>query len=74
VLDLGDALRGQAADALDLDAARALADAAIEPDADIHATAAYRRHLAGVLLGRGLQAAATGADTATGPDTTEDAT
>jgi aerobic carbon-monoxide dehydrogenase medium subunit len=71
VIELGEALRGRPADDLDLDAARALADAAIEPDADIHATADYRRHLAGVLLGRALQAAATGPDPATGPDTTE---
>jgi CO/xanthine dehydrogenase FAD-binding subunit len=30
------------------------AAAALEPDSDIHASAAYRRHLAGVLLSRVL--------------------
>jgi carbon-monoxide dehydrogenase medium subunit len=55
---LGGALSGQAADALDLDAARELAFTDIQPDADIHATAEYRRHLAGVLLGRALEQAA----------------
>lgn len=57
VVDLGPALAGNAPDALDLDAARDLADAAYEPDDDVHATAAYRRHLAGVLLGRAVTAA-----------------
>ncbi|MPZ39128.1 MAG: xanthine dehydrogenase family protein subunit M [Rhizobiales bacterium] len=33
------------------------AAAALEPDSDIHATAAYRRHLAGVLVTRVLQSA-----------------
>ena len=58
VVDLEPALGGRAADALDLDAARELVDAACTPDDDIHATATYRRHLVGVLLGRGLRAAA----------------
>lgn len=60
VVDLAPALAGQPADALDHDAARELADPALEPDDDIHATAAYRRHLAGVLLGRALDRAAKG--------------
>ncbi|MFI6496399.1 FAD binding domain-containing protein [Nonomuraea typhae] len=38
-------------------AARAVQDA-VEPEADIHATAAYRRHLTGVLAGRALREAA----------------
>ncbi len=58
VVDLTAALRGQPGDGLDHAAARELADASYDPDDDIHATAAYRRHLAGVLLGRGLDAAA----------------
>jgi CO/xanthine dehydrogenase FAD-binding subunit len=33
------------------------ATAALEPDSDIHASAAYRRHLAGVLMTRVLQQA-----------------
>jgi aerobic carbon-monoxide dehydrogenase medium subunit len=57
VVDLAAALAGQAADALDLQAARELALPRIEPDGDIHATADYRRHLAGVLLGRALEQA-----------------
>lgn len=61
VVDLTDALAGQADDALDLDAARQLADGALDPDDDIHATGAYRRHLAGVLLGRALDQATKGA-------------
>lgn len=60
VVDLAPALAGQPADALDHDAARELADPVLEPDDDIHATAAYRRHLAGVLLGRALDRAAKG--------------
>ncbi len=63
VLDLTEAFDG----ADDLDAAcRAAADLArerVDPEADIHATADYRRHLAGVLTGRVLaqaHAAATG--------------
>ncbi|MEX1178198.1 MAG: xanthine dehydrogenase family protein subunit M [Nitriliruptor sp.] len=58
VVDLSGALAGQPADAMDLDAARQVADPSLTPDADIHATAEYRRHLAGVLLGRALTAAA----------------
>lgn len=57
VIDLGTAVAGQAADALDHDAARALVDEQVMPDDDIHASADYRRHLAGVLLGRALEQA-----------------
>lgn len=63
VVDLTDALAGQADDALDHDAARQLADESLDPDDDIHATGAYRRHLAGVLLGRALDQATKGART-----------
>jgi carbon-monoxide dehydrogenase medium subunit len=38
-------------------AASDLVRATIDPDEDIHATAAYRRHLTGVLTARSLQAA-----------------
>jgi carbon-monoxide dehydrogenase medium subunit len=37
--------------------AAALADEGTEPGADLHGSAAYRRHLARVLVGRGLEAA-----------------
>jgi aerobic carbon-monoxide dehydrogenase medium subunit len=57
-VDLTDALGGQAAGAADWAAAGRLAAAAIEPEDDIHATAAYRRHLAGVLTARAAKAAA----------------
>jgi carbon-monoxide dehydrogenase medium subunit len=55
VLDLTDTVRGQAYDST-LDAVRDAVD--VEPEADIHATADYRRHLAGVLTVRAVQAAA----------------
>ncbi|HEY7046551.1 MAG TPA: FAD binding domain-containing protein [Jatrophihabitantaceae bacterium] len=55
VLDLTEAVRGRAYDA-PLDAVRGAVD--VEPEADIHATADYRRHLAGVLTVRAVQAAA----------------
>jgi aerobic carbon-monoxide dehydrogenase medium subunit len=58
VVDLTPALAGRAGDDLDLAAARDLADPHLHPDGDIHASADYRRHLAGVLLGRGLTRAA----------------
>jgi len=44
-------------DGLDEDALRALVDAAIDPEADIHASAEYRRHLAHVLTRRALDQA-----------------
>jgi aerobic carbon-monoxide dehydrogenase medium subunit len=58
VVGLTDALAGQTADALALDEAVARARGAIDPDDDIHATAVYRRHLAGVLMARALHEAA----------------
>ena len=60
-VDLTDALGGQPHDAADWAAAGRLAAAAVDPDDDIHATAAYRRHLAGVLTARAARAAAAAA-------------
>jgi CO/xanthine dehydrogenase FAD-binding subunit len=60
-VDLTDALAGQPHDAADWAAAGRLAAAAVEPEDDIHATAAYRRHLAGVLTARAARAAAASA-------------
>jgi carbon-monoxide dehydrogenase medium subunit len=57
-VDLTDALGGQPHDAADWAAAGRLAAAAADPEDDIHATAAYRRHLAGVLTARAARAAA----------------
>ena len=65
-VDLGDALAGRPHDAADWAAAGALAAARVDPDGDIHASAAYRRHLAGVLTARAARAAA--ANAAAGPD------
>lgn len=56
-VELTEVLRGQPYDALDKAEAIGLARASIDPAADIHATAGYRRHLAGVLLGRALETA-----------------
>jgi carbon-monoxide dehydrogenase medium subunit len=57
VLDLTDVLAGQPADAADWEAAAAAARDHVEPETDIHATAAYRRHLSGVLTARALRQA-----------------
>jgi carbon-monoxide dehydrogenase medium subunit len=57
-VDLTDAIGGQPHDAADWAAAGRLAAAAVDPDDDIHASAAYRRHLAGVLTARAARAAA----------------
>jgi aerobic carbon-monoxide dehydrogenase medium subunit len=57
-VDLTDAIGGQPHDAADWAAAGRLAAAAVDPDDDIHATAAYRRHLAGVLTARAARTAA----------------
>lgn len=51
-LAAGDELTGRLADA------GALVDDAAQPEADLHATVAYRRHLTRVLTARALQAAA----------------
>ena len=57
-VELTDALGGRPHDAADWAAAGRLAAAAVDPEDDIHATAAYRRHLAGVLTARAARAAA----------------
>ena len=51
VVDLTEAYDGRR---LDADRARALVDAQIDPEGDIHATADYRRHLAHVLVARAV--------------------
>ena len=51
------ALRGAAPTAATIAAAAAAVDRDIDPTSDIHASAAYRRHLAGVLTRRALQRA-----------------
>jgi aerobic carbon-monoxide dehydrogenase medium subunit len=65
VLDLTDAVAGMAADASADDdgwrAAGRLAQDGTDPEADIHATAAYRRELVGVLTARALRDAAAAA-------------
>ncbi|RCV53291.1 FAD binding domain-containing protein [Marinitenerispora sediminis] len=58
VLDLTDAVAGRTPDTADLAAAGRLAVGRLEPEDDIHATAEYRAHLAGVLTVRALRAAA----------------
>jgi aerobic carbon-monoxide dehydrogenase medium subunit len=58
VVELTDALGGRPHDAADWAAAGTLAAAAVDPEDDIHASAAYRRHLAGVLTARAARAAA----------------
>jgi aerobic carbon-monoxide dehydrogenase medium subunit len=57
-VDLTGALHGQPHDAIAPADAIGLARGSIDPTDDIHATAGYRRHLAGVLLGRAIQTAA----------------
>jgi carbon-monoxide dehydrogenase medium subunit len=58
VVDVSDALAGQPHDTADVVAAGALVRAAVDPEPDIHATAEYRRHLAGALTERVLRDAA----------------
>ena len=57
VVDVTEPLAGTSPDGVDFTAAADLVDAAIDPEPDIHATAHYRRHLAGVLTVRVLSAA-----------------
>ena len=57
VVDLTSAVLGRRFDAA-LDDARDLASASVDPEADIHASADYRRHLAGALTVRAVRAAA----------------
>ena len=58
MLDLTDVLAGQATAAADWSAAAEAVAAHVEPEADIHATADYRRMLVGVLTRRVLRQAA----------------
>jgi aerobic carbon-monoxide dehydrogenase medium subunit len=57
-VELTDAVAGRPHDAADWAAAGRLAAAAVDPEDDLHASAAYRRHLAGVLTARAARAAA----------------
>lgn len=54
---LADLLAGRAIDDAALAAAAEHARRAVDPGSDVHATAAYRRHLAGVLTARTLRSA-----------------
>ena len=58
VVDVSEAVTGQPHDAVDAATAGRLVTDAVNPDADIHATAEYRRHLAGTLSARAVTAAA----------------
>jgi carbon-monoxide dehydrogenase medium subunit len=58
VLDLADEVAGGPPATADWGAAGRRAADSVDPDGDIHATAAYRKHLAGVLAERALRAAA----------------
>jgi aerobic carbon-monoxide dehydrogenase medium subunit len=57
-VELTDAVTGQVWDAADWAGAGVLAAGAVDPEDDIHATGAYRRHLVGVLTARAAKAAA----------------
>ena len=61
VLELTDAVAGRVWDAADWSAAARQAAAALDPEADVHATAAYRRSLAEALTRAALAEAAHGA-------------
>ncbi|HEU4540195.1 MAG TPA: xanthine dehydrogenase family protein subunit M [Jiangellaceae bacterium] len=54
VVDVGESLTGRPADAVSFDAAARQVEDTVDPEPDIHATAEYRRHLAGVLTQRAL--------------------
>lgn len=58
VAELAHTVKDQPYDAADWAGAAATAVTELDPEDDIHATAEYRRHLAGVLTERALQAAA----------------
>jgi aerobic carbon-monoxide dehydrogenase medium subunit len=58
VLDLTDAVSGSEPAFADWEAAGELAAGQTEPEADIHASADYRRHLVRVLTARALREAA----------------
>lgn len=61
VLDLTEAVAGASADAATFPTVTGLARDRLDPQPDIHATASYRRHIAGVLTERALLAALAGA-------------
>jgi carbon-monoxide dehydrogenase medium subunit len=52
VLDVSEAFDGGVVDEASLALAGRLVEAQVEPEPDIHASADYRRHLAGVLTRR----------------------
>jgi carbon-monoxide dehydrogenase medium subunit len=54
VIDFTEAVAGGVADAISFPAAASLARSRLRPDSDIHASASYRRQLAGVLTERAL--------------------
>jgi carbon-monoxide dehydrogenase medium subunit len=58
LIDVTEAVDGQFVDELDPGPTAELIDGAIDPETDIHASAGYRGHLARVLTGRALTAAA----------------
>ena len=58
VLDLTEAVAGQAVQDVDWAAVGAAGGAQLDPEGDIHASADYRRHLAGVLTRRAFEEAA----------------
>jgi carbon-monoxide dehydrogenase medium subunit len=57
VVDLAAVAGGAAHDAVDWTGADDILDSALDPEADIHATAQYRAHLSRVLTRRALAAA-----------------
>lgn len=61
LLDLTDAVAGVPAAAADWASAGRLAQSQVSPEADIHATVSYRRHLVGVLTAQALAEAAAAA-------------